>query len=104
MSSTLYIDGLLASVGEQELTGMCSQFGNVLSVDVCRPVTALSSGIGIVEMASQGEAAKVVSALNRSYMRGKLLLVFHALRATTTLSDVETLPESVGLALVGESS
>jgi RNA recognition motif-containing protein len=51
MSSTLYIDGLLASVGEQQLKGMFSTFGNVLSVDVYPPNMALSSGIGTVEMA-----------------------------------------------------
>ena len=34
MSYTLYIDGLLKSVGEQELKGMFSNFGNVLSVNI----------------------------------------------------------------------
>jgi len=78
MSSTLYIDGLLKSVGEQELKGMFSNFGNVLSVNIYKPETALSSGIGIVEMASLGQAEKAVYALHRSHLGGKLLLVFHA--------------------------
>ena len=71
MNSTLYIDGLLASVGEQQLKGMFSAFGNVLSVDVYPPNMALSSGIGTVEMASQGDAAKAISALHRSYLGWK---------------------------------
>jgi hypothetical protein len=50
----------------------------------------LSSGIGVVEMASLGDAAKAISALHRSYWGGKLLLVFHAPRATKTLQRVET--------------
>ena len=99
MNSTLYIDGLLASVGEQELKGMFSTFGNVLSVDVYPPNTALSSGIGAVEMANQGDAAKAISALHRSYWGGKLLLVFHALGATKTVQHVETFPEPVALSL-----
>ena len=60
MSSTLHIDGLVASVGEQELTGMFAKFGNVLSVDIYKPDTALSLGVGAVEMASLG--AKVLQA------------------------------------------
>ena len=88
MSSTLYIDGLLASVGKQELTGMCSQFGNVLSVNICRPLTALSSGIGIVEMANLGDVAKAISALHRSYLGGNLLLVFHAQLERKTSGDL----------------
>ena len=99
MSSTLHIDGLLASVGEQELKGMFSTFGNVLSVDVYPPNTALSSGIGAVEMADQGDAAKAAQALHRSYWGGKLLLVFHALGATETVQHVETFPEPAALLL-----
>ena len=85
MSSTLHIDGLLASV--------------VLSIAVYPPNTALSSGIGAVEMASLGDAAKAVHVLHRSYWGGKLLLVFHALGATKTLQHVETFPEPVALSL-----
>jgi len=99
MNSRLYIDGLLASIGEQELTDMFSTFGNVLSVDVYPSGTALSSGIGVVEMANLGDAAKAISALHRSYWGGKLLLVFHAPGATKTLQHVETFPESVALSL-----
>ena len=88
MSSTLHIDGLLASVGEQELTDMFSTFGYVLSADVYPPGTALSSGIGVVEMASLGDAAKAISALHRSYLGGNLLLVFHAQLARKTSADL----------------
>lgn len=88
MNSTLYIDGLLASIGEQELTDMFSTFGNVQSVDIYKPVTALSSGIGTVEMANRGDAAKAISALHRSYLGGNLLLVFHAQLARRTSGDL----------------
>ena len=78
MSSTLHIDGLLTSVAEEELKGMFAKFGDVLSVNILRPDTALSLCVGAVEMASLGEAAKAVNALHRSYLGGKLLLVSHA--------------------------
>lgn len=78
MSSTLYIDGLLASVGEQEIKGMFAQFGNVLSVNIHKPEKTSASGIGVVEMATLGEAARAVHTLHRSYLGGTLLLVFHA--------------------------
>ncbi len=78
MSSTLHIDGLLASIGEQDLKGMFTKFGNVLSVNIYKPDTASSLSIAAVEMATLGEAAKAVHTLHRSYLGGKLLLVFHA--------------------------
>ena len=90
MSSTLYVDGLPASVEEQELKSVFSTFGNVLSVDIHQPERAFSSGIGIVEMASLEDAAKAIFTLHRSYWGGEFLLVFHALRATKTLQRVET--------------
>lgn len=88
MSSTLYIDGLLASIGKQELTDMFSTFGNVHSVEIYKPDTALSSAIGMVEMANLGDAAKAISALHRSYLGGNLLLVFHAQLARKTSDDL----------------
>jgi RNA recognition motif-containing protein len=88
MSSTLYIDGLLASIGEQELTDMFSAFGNVHSVDIYKPDTAVSSGIGAVEMANLEDAAKAISALHRSYLGGNLLLVFHAHLERKTSGDL----------------
>ncbi len=78
MSSTLHLDGLLASVGEQEVKDMFAQFGNVLSVNIYKPGTASSLAIGSVKMESQAQAAKALHTLNRSYVGGKLLLVFHA--------------------------
>lgn len=54
MGSTLHIEGLLTSVGEQELKDMFTKFGNVASVNIERPVTVASLCVGTVEMASPG--------------------------------------------------
>ena len=50
MSTTLHVDGLVASVGEQALANLFSQFGQVLSVQMYLRGTATSSGSGTVEM------------------------------------------------------
>lgn len=76
MAATLHIDGLLPSVGQQEIKNIFSQYGNVLSVDIIRPEMTQSSGVGKVEMQNFGEATKAAHALHRSYLGGKLLLVF----------------------------
>lgn len=78
MGSRLYVDGLLASVGEQELKTMFSRFGNVLSAQIYQPGTPAGSGVGAVEMASLEDAQKAISALHHSYLGGILLLVFLA--------------------------
>ena len=92
MSATLHIDGLVASVGEQELKGMFAQFGDVLSVHMYQCGTPTGSGIGTVEMASLLDAQKAISVLHRSYMGGLLLLVFLASLGTQTLmSSMATL-------------
>lgn len=78
MSSTLHIDGLPASVGAQQVKGLFAPFGNVLSVNVHKPQEASSLGFGVVEMATLEDATIAVHGLHRSYLGGKLLLVFQA--------------------------
>ncbi len=84
MSTTLHVDGLVASVGEQALANLFSQFGQVLSVHMYSRGTATSSGIGTVEMESLADAQKAVSALHRSYLDGLLVLVFLTSLGTQT--------------------
>ncbi|MCC2643363.1 MAG: recognition motif [Nitrospira sp.] len=76
MSTTLHIDGLVASVGEQELTGMFAPFGRVLSVHMYPCDSLTGSGIGTVEMASLEDAQQAISVLHRSHLGGLLVLVF----------------------------
>ena len=78
MTCTLHIDRLLPSVGEQQVKGLFAPCGNVLSVNIHRLQEASSLGFGVVEMATTEEAAIAVHTLHRSYLGGKLLLVFHA--------------------------
>ncbi len=85
MSATLSIDGLLASMSEPELKGMFSRFGNVLTANIVKVNIPQSLGIGSVKMETLEVAMRASRALHRSYLGGKLLLVFHA--ATETQSQ-----------------
>ena len=76
MSATLYIDGLLASIPEPELKGMFSRFGNVLAIETAKTYTAQSVSVGTVVMETREEATRAARALHRSYLGGKLFLVF----------------------------
>ncbi|MBA3753587.1 MAG: RNA-binding protein [Nitrospira sp.] len=78
MSTTLHIDGLVASIGDQALAAMLSQFGEVLSVQMYQRGTTSASGAGTVEMANLEVAQKALSALHRSRLGGLLVLVFLA--------------------------
>ncbi|MEP7153161.1 MAG: RNA-binding protein [Nitrospira sp.] len=82
MSTTLLIDGLVASISEQSLSNMFSQFGEVLSANMYQRGTASASGAGTVEMANLEDAKKAVSALHRSRLGGLLVLVFLASAGT----------------------
>jgi hypothetical protein len=78
MNATLCIDGLLASISESELKGMFSRFGNVLTVNIVKVTMPQSLGIGSVKMETLEEGLRASHALHRSYLGGKLLLVFRA--------------------------
>ena len=88
MSATLYVDGLLASLSKPELKGMFSRFGTVLTVDIVKAPTLQSVGIGKVEMETLEEASRALRALHRTYLGGKLLLLFHATIGTSTRTGV----------------
>jgi RNA recognition motif-containing protein len=82
MSATLYVDGLPTSISRPELKGMFSQFGNILTLKLVKANTPESEHIAIVEMETLEEAMRVVRSLHRSYLSGKLLLVFHTTTGT----------------------
>lgn len=82
MSATLYVDGIPTSISRPELTGMFSQFGNILKLDIVNADTPQSESIAIVEMETLDEAMRAVRSLHRSYLGGKFILAFHATTGT----------------------
>ncbi len=79
MSTKLYVGGLPYSATEQELTELFAQQGAVSSVKVITDkFTGQSRGFGFVEMSTQEEATKAISALNGTQFSGRTLTVNEA--------------------------
>ena len=79
MSTKLYVGGLAYSVTEQQLTDLFAEQGNVSSAKVITDkFTGQSRGFGFVEMSTQEEATKAITALNSTQFEGRPLTVNEA--------------------------
>ena len=79
MEAKLYVGNLSYETTEQGLRELFMQAGNVVSAAVIKePGSNRSKGFGFVEMSSQSEAQKAISALNGTDMGGRTLTVNEA--------------------------
>ena len=79
MGTKLYVGSLSYSVDEQQLTELFSQHGTVTSAKIISDkLSGRSKGFGFVEMGSEEEAAKAISALNGTNFAGRALVVNEA--------------------------
>ena len=79
MGSKIYVGGLPYSATEQQLSDLFSPHGSVQSARVITDkFTGQSRGFGFVEMGSEDEAKKAISALNGTQMDGRTLTVNEA--------------------------
>ena len=79
MGTKLYVGSLPYSTTEQELNQLFSQHGSVQSAKVISDrYTGQSRGFGFVEMATDEEAQKAISALNGTPLGGRTLVVNEA--------------------------
>ena len=79
MGTKLYVGGLPYSVTEQQLNELFAQQGTVSSAKVITDkFTGQSRGFGFVEMSTDEEAKKAISALNGTQMDGRPLTVNEA--------------------------
>jgi RNA recognition motif-containing protein len=79
MGAKIYVGGLPYSATEQQLTDLFAQHGTVESVRIITDkFTGQSRGFGFVEMASDQDAKKAISALNATQMDGRTLTVNEA--------------------------
>ncbi|MGQ0810630.1 MAG: RNA recognition motif domain-containing protein [Nitrospiraceae bacterium] len=79
MGNKLYVGSLPYSTTEQQLAEMFAQHGTVQSAKVITDrYTGQSRGFGFVEMASNEEAQKAITALNGTDMGGRTLVVNEA--------------------------
>jgi RNA recognition motif-containing protein len=75
----LYVGGLPYSVNEQTLGELFAQHGSVESVKVITDkYSGQSKGFGFVEMGSDEDAQKAITALNGTQLEGRTLIVNEA--------------------------
>ena len=79
MAAKLYVGNLSFNATEQDLEGMCSEFGTVESVKIIEDRdTGRSRGFAFVEMSSNEEAQSAISGLNGREIDGRALTVNEA--------------------------
>jgi RNA recognition motif-containing protein len=79
MGSKLYVGSLPYSTTEQQLSELFGQHGSVQSAKVITDrFTGQSRGFGFVEMATDEEAQKAITALNGAELGGRTLVVNEA--------------------------
>ena len=79
MGSKIYVGGLPYAATEQQLSDLFAQHGTVASARVITDkFTGQSRGFGFVEMSTDEEAQKAISALNGTQMDGRTLTVNEA--------------------------
>lgn len=76
MAKKLYVGGLAYSVTDEQLRTLLSAHGTVESATVVMDrMTDRSRGFGFVEMGTQEQAEKAISALNGTQVEGRTLTV-----------------------------
>src|SRR3990167_5756154 len=79
MGTKLYVGGLPYSTTEQQLSELFAPQGSVTSAKVITDkFTGQSRGFGFVEMATEDEAQKAISALNGTHIDGRTMTVNEA--------------------------
>jgi len=79
VGTKLYVGSLPYSTTEQQLTELFAQHGTVQSAKVISDrYTGQSRGFGFVEMATNEEAQKAITALNGTPLGGRTLVVNEA--------------------------
>ncbi len=79
MGSKLYVGGLPYSVTEEQLNELFAPHGTVESTRIITDrFSGRSRGFGFVEMASEEDAKKAVTALNETPFEGRTLTVNEA--------------------------
>lgn len=79
MGAKVYVGGLPYSTTDQQLNDLFAQYGAVSSARIITDkFTGQSRGFGFVEMATDGDAQKAITALNGTQFGGRTLTVNEA--------------------------
>jgi RNA recognition motif-containing protein len=75
----IFVGNLSNDVGEDDLMGLFSEFGQVREVKIIRDMfSQQSKGFGFVEMPGLAEAQKAINELNTKELKGKKIVVNEA--------------------------
>ncbi len=78
MSKKLYVGNLPYKADEESLKEVFGALGEVSSVRIINDETGRSKGFGFVEMTSDSDAEKAITALNGSALMGRNIVVNEA--------------------------
>lgn len=78
MSKRIYVGNLSYQTDEEALKELFGEMGEVRSVKIITDETGRSKGFGFVEMSSDEDADKAISALNNASLGGRNLIVNEA--------------------------
>ena len=79
MGAKVYVGGLPYSTTDQQLNDLFAQYGAVASARIITDkFTGQSRGFGFVEMTTDGDAQKAITALNGTQFGGRTLTVNEA--------------------------
>lgn len=79
MGAKVFVGGLPYATTDQQLQDLFAQYGAVASARIITDkFTGQSRGFGFVEMASDGDAQKAITALNGTQFGGRTLTVNEA--------------------------
>lgn len=75
----IFVGNLSNDVGEDDLMGLFSEFGQVREIKIIRDMfSQQSKGFGFVEMPGLAEAQKAINELNTKELKGKKIVVNEA--------------------------
>lgn len=79
MGKKIYVANISFNVTEQDIKNLFSEYGEIVSVKIITDTyTGQSKGFGFIEMETENDAKKAISALNGKTFVGKILTVAEA--------------------------
>ena len=78
MSKRIYVGNLSYQTNEDSLTELFGEIGEVSSAKIIKDETGRSKGFGFVEMTSDADADKAISALNGTSFNDRTIVVNEA--------------------------
>lgn len=86
--TNIYVNNLEASLSDDELKSLFTEYGNIKSAVIMRDEAGKSKGFGFINFDTPEEAEKAVQAMNGKDLKGKALYVGRAQKKTERESEL----------------